>query len=598
MHELGRRLIIMPFLFFLVFSHVYGQDNVLICPKQIQDKFIRANEVLQKSEAYFSVEFVEIKLDKIIDYECFILKIDDDTISIKKERIEVRDVNSYVFYGGNDQNYHVLLSVLEKDIQGVVETPEKVYAVETLGEEYVLIQLDYSRLKEACADLRVEPQYLFNNEEQNHNIDDYNDTVVAIEDGLSTTYLCKIRVLVLYTSEAQLSVSNIKNTILTAVALTNQSFFNSQIHYQLELVYAGRTNYDEVGIFTDLNRFQTDGDGYMDEVHVLRNKYSADVCVLLSSDDMYCGLATGIGVSANNAFCAVSSKNNCATTNYSFGHEIGHLLGCMHDPYVDNNTTPFAYGHGYVHLSGQSWRTIMAYGNACNYCPRLQYWSNPSVYYGGSPMGTISTHNNSRVWTERSNYVMSFSQPSNYAFVSNNSISNGQYADIIAKKEISTNGVVNVDSGNTVHMRAGESIYLKNGFHVYGGAFFSATNENICDCGKGSPNNSSRMTIQDLSDAFEDIDEKEINIPAFSCVVFPNPSEELINIDYSLIHDGLLSIELINLFGQKVGVVLHNQFQSKGNHHVQMPISALNSGTYFLIISFDNNKTTRKIVIK
>ena len=147
-------------------------------------------------------------------------------------------------------------------------------------------------------------------------------------------------------------------------------------------------------------------------------------------------------------------------------------------------------------------------------------------------------------------------------------------------------------------MRAGESIYLKNGFHVYGGAFFSATNENICDCGKGSPNNSSRMTIQDLSDAFEDIDEKEINIPAFSCVVFPNPSEELINIDYSLIHDGLLSIELINLFGQKVGVVLHNQFQSKGNHHVQMPISALNSGTYFLIISFDNNKTTRKIVIK
>jgi hypothetical protein len=30
-------------------------------------------------------------------------------------------------------------------------------------------------------------------------------------------------------------------------------------------------------------------------------------------------------------------------------------------------------------------------------CPRLQYWSNPGVTYGGSPMGTASSNDNHRV---------------------------------------------------------------------------------------------------------------------------------------------------------------------------------------------------------
>ena len=47
-----------------------------------------------------------------------------------------------------------------------------------------------------------------------------------------------------------------KNTILTAVALTNQSFINSQINYRIELVYAGQTNYTESGFSTDLTRFR------------------------------------------------------------------------------------------------------------------------------------------------------------------------------------------------------------------------------------------------------------------------------------------------------------------------------------------------------
>ena len=219
----------------------------------------------------------------------------------------------------------------------------------------------------------------------------------------------------------------------------------------------------------------------MDEVHTLRNKYSADVCVLLISDNEYCGLASGIGTTAANAFCVVSTYSTCATSNYSFAHEIGHLMGCRHDPFVDNTTTPFAYGHGYVN-SSKGWRTIMAYRDACDSCRRLQYWSNPNITYGGDPMGTASTNNNARVWNERSNIVMTFRQPNNNVTFTSSDIPNTQYADVIAKQNITTSGVVNVNNGNTLKMWAGNNIILQPGFSVQTGAEYSAEIENIDDC--------------------------------------------------------------------------------------------------------------------
>ena len=215
----------------------------------------------------------------------------------------------------------------------------------------------------------------------------------------------------------------------------------------------------------------------MDEVHALRNKYSADVCVLLSYTTDVCGVASSIGATASNAFCLVSVNGTCATTNYSFGHEIGHLLGCRHDPSVDSSTTPFAYGHGYVNPS-KTWRTIMAYGS----CTRLQYWSNPNISYSGSPMGTTTVHNNARVWNERSNTVMAFRQPTNSVTFTSSDIPNTKYADVVAKQTITTNGTVNVNSGNTLHMRAGNSIVLQPGFSVQTGAEFSAEIEDVDDC--------------------------------------------------------------------------------------------------------------------
>ncbi|MCU7526632.1 MAG: T9SS type A sorting domain-containing protein, partial [Ignavibacteria bacterium] len=203
------------------------------------------------------------------------------------------------------------------------------------------------------------------------------------------------------TPSASSASGDIKGLIELAVSEANDSYVNSGIDIHLNLVCTLAVNYSESGNYdTDLNRFKTEGDNFMDEVHMNRQAYGADICVLILNNDAYCGLAAVISANASSAFCAV--HYDCATGYYSFAHEIGHLQGARHNLDIDPT---LGYNHGYIDLA-HNWRTIMAYPAGSTV--RIKYWSNPDKYYNGYVMGTTTYENNARTLNESANIISTF----------------------------------------------------------------------------------------------------------------------------------------------------------------------------------------------
>jgi hypothetical protein len=215
-----------------------------------------------------------------------------------------------------------------------------------------------------------------------------------------------IDVIVAYTKKAASNYSDVKRELVDlSIEEANESFRQSGIgQVKLRLVHAYQTDYVEEGVhFDHVWRFADKGDGYMDEIHALRDQFKADVGILIVDDPNGCGLATRVFADADEAFAVV--HHDCAALTYSVAHEIGHLIGARHEPAIDKMTTPFPYGHGFV--NGTKWRDIMSYRESCGGCPRLPVWSSPVLKVRGETAGTPE-QDNARVISEQAARVAAF----------------------------------------------------------------------------------------------------------------------------------------------------------------------------------------------
>jgi hypothetical protein len=215
-----------------------------------------------------------------------------------------------------------------------------------------------------------------------------------------------INLIVAYTKKAASNYGDVQRELVDlSIEEANQSFRISNLgQIKLRLVHTYQTDYVEEGEhFNHLWRFADKGDGYMDEIHGLRDKYDADVAVLIVDDPKGCGLSTRVFADADEAFAVV--HHECAATTYSVAHEIGHIIGARHDLNIDKTMVPFPYGHGFV--NGTKWRDIMSYKESCGGCPRLPVWSSPKVMIRGEPAGTPNA-DNARVIAEQAARVANF----------------------------------------------------------------------------------------------------------------------------------------------------------------------------------------------
>ena len=212
-----------------------------------------------------------------------------------------------------------------------------------------------------------------------------------------------IDVMVLYTpaalttgapSGAGNSTAVMNAEIQASVDQANTIYDNSGIWQQIRLVHKAQISpFTESGnLATDVANLKSDA-----TAQSLRNEYGADLVLLqLANGGGYCGRAYDIlnPVStawAPNGYAVVAY--DCSSSNKSFAHELGHLMGARHDWYVDGtNGSPYTYNHGYSHLSAADpWRTVMAYNYECadaGYnCPRQLFFSNPNGTHNGAPSG-------------------------------------------------------------------------------------------------------------------------------------------------------------------------------------------------------------------
>ncbi|MGE3974983.1 MAG: CFI-box-CTERM domain-containing protein [Bdellovibrionales bacterium] len=203
-----------------------------------------------------------------------------------------------------------------------------------------------------------------------------------------------IDIMILYTPQAQAASGDMDSEAQLAVDIANTGLGNSNASFRFRLAYSGEISYTETQSGTDLTRLYGKTDGYMDEVHALRETHGGDIVSLFVSDiSGACGFAREQTASPSKARAFNIVNRNCLDEP-TFAHEVGHNLGAAHEYDIDASNGAYSYSHGY-YLTGTigpgyyiGFYTIMAYGNNCVSCYGITYFSNPKVTFPGFSFGT------------------------------------------------------------------------------------------------------------------------------------------------------------------------------------------------------------------
>lgn len=387
-----------------LFEPVPGNQIAAPSPEQA-----RLLDALRKRPSTASVQLVRLNLEALSLPAMVVTLPDAGPVEVARREMMNRGDRNFAWTGeASGAAGSVTLIVRNANVTGSIRIGGKLYSLQPLGDGvHALVTVDQSKFREHPPSFRE--------------IERRGGARAPSLKAATADSRASIDAYVVYTTAAKNAVADIEATVELAVLETNQSYVNSNIYIDLGLSGAKETAYSEDGkTWTQVLADLVNGtEPSTADVHQQRDALAADVVVLLLDPSLMvpegddddpkdtCGLAADIMATAASAYALVAY--DCATGNYSFGHEIGHLQGARHDD--DKTLTPYPYGHGYKYVSPDtSWRTVMAY-NCKDGCPRLQYWSNPNINYpavGGVPMGTASTNDNARVLNQTAATVGAF----------------------------------------------------------------------------------------------------------------------------------------------------------------------------------------------
>lgn len=315
---------------------------------------------------------------------------DDADFLVSVDRADVRDLFSYTWYGrvvgGADAGGTYVLSVEEDAVMGAVWLDDaRAFEIKSDAAGVLWATEIHQAAFEPCA---TGPEHCVHAHHAPHEARP--EPVGGARGGACEDDGSLIDVMVVYTPSARVAAGGtnaVRALANSAVASANNAYQNSNIATRLRLVYLDEISYTEGTSFSnDLSRLRSTSDGFMDEVHAIRDDVKADMVALINNNTGACGVAylmTNLSNSFRTSAFSVT-RHSCAVGNLTFAHELGHNMGSAHDRDNSSNALfSYSYGHRWTGTNGTLYRSVMAYSPGS----RRSQFSNPDVLFVGTPTG-------------------------------------------------------------------------------------------------------------------------------------------------------------------------------------------------------------------
>ncbi|HYU35100.1 MAG TPA: zinc-dependent metalloprotease family protein [Thermoanaerobaculia bacterium] len=337
---------------------------------------------------------VEVDLAALDSRQVRVPLPDGRVFVVDRTDLEVRGAGDFAWRGriagaGGAPAGDVVLTVRNGRVVGRVMVPGAAYQIDPVaGGEHRMSRIDESRLDfSEKLDLVRLPKLL-----------------ADADARARPAPISRFNVIAFYTAAARQGAGGsetLEQLLQHEVDLANAAYANSDVQVHLQLAHTEETSRPEND--DTHNLFWLKHDPYVNRLQVT---YQAPfVALVVENIEGACGIATNIlrpdvlNDRKQTAQGGVLLRRNCVGGDrVLLAHEIGHTMGCEHDPVFGsplyNALFPYAYGH---YVDG-SFHSVMSYPFQCRQgCPAALQFSNPAVRFDGHPTGIAGQRDNHRV---------------------------------------------------------------------------------------------------------------------------------------------------------------------------------------------------------